>query len=77
MSENHEYLMRGESRRLSLSGDVLSLMLKGAGYAAIVCLTLWFLISAMFWLGSLLPDEARETEDPTPYSYYINHTYLV
>ncbi len=72
MSENHDYLTRGESSRFSLSGDILLLMLKGAGYAAIVCLAIWFTIGAMYWVGLLLPDESRETEDPTPFSHILN-----
>lgn len=71
MSENHEYLTRGESKRFSLSADVLLLMLKGAGYAMIACLVVWFLIAAIYWVGKMLPDESRETEDPTPYSFNL------
>lgn len=71
MSDNHEYLTRGESKRFSLSADVLLLMLKGAGYAMVACLALWFLIAAIFWLGKLLPEESRETEDPTPFSFNL------
>lgn len=74
MSDNHDYLTQNESKTFSLSADVLLLMLKGAGYAAVVCLVIWFLIAAMFWIGKLLPDESRETEDPTPFSYHVIET---
>ena len=71
MSDNHDYLIQGESKRFSLSADVLLLMLKGAGYAAITCLVIWFVIVAIYWTGLLLPEESRETEDPTPFSLQL------
>ena len=69
MSDNHDYLRTGVDPNFRLRADVLSLMLKGAGYAAIGCLAIWFTIAAIFWVGTLLPDESRETEDPTPFSF--------
>jgi len=35
MTENNDYLHSGNDRNLRLSGEVLMLMLKGAGYAAL------------------------------------------
>jgi len=71
MSDNHEYLTSGESARFRLSADVTLLMLKGAGYAAVFCLAIWFLIAAIHGVGKWLPDESRETEDPTPLSFIL------
>lgn len=71
MTENHDYLTRGENKNFRMSSEILLLMLKGAGYAAVACLALWFLIAAIFWVGKMLPEESRETEDPTPYSFIL------
>ena len=68
MSDNNDYLRTGSSD-FRLKADVMALMLKGAGYAALVCfvfgLCLWLLAS----LGMILPEQSRETPDPTPYSH--------
>ena len=69
MTENHDYLGTADNPKLQLSGEVLILMLKGAGYAAVFCLGLWFFIWALYAIGLLLPEESREAEDPTPFSY--------
>ena len=71
MSHNHDYLTKGESNRFSLSADVLLLMMKGAGYALVFCLAVWFCIAVMAAIGRALPDESRETEDPTPFSSLV------
>ena len=47
-----------------LSADVTFLMLKGAGYAAIVVLGIWFFIAAFAAVGRALPEEARMAPDP-------------
>ena len=72
MSDNHDYLRTNASRSFRLRADVLSLMLKGAGYAAIFCLVIWFGLTVIYWVGNLLPDESRETEDPTPFSFILS-----
>jgi hypothetical protein len=71
MTDNNDYLRTGEDRNLRLSGEVLMLMLKGAGYACIACLIVVFGIWAMYGVGKLLPEESRDTEDPTPFSYNL------
>ncbi|MEQ3728436.1 MAG: RC-LH1 core complex protein PufX [Tateyamaria sp.] len=71
MSDNHDYLGTADNRKLRLSGDVLMLMLKGAGYAAILCLALWFTLAAIHWVGLLLPEDSKFRPDPTPYSFYV------
>jgi uncharacterized membrane protein len=39
-------------------------MLKGAGYAAIFVLAVWFVIAIIAGIGRALPDESRDTPDP-------------
>ena len=69
MSDNHDYLGTGNTSRLT--ADVTFLMLKGAGYAMVFCLALWASIAALQGIGLLLPEESRETEDPTPFSQML------
>ena len=69
MKHNHDYLGVNEDPNIALKGQVLILQLKGAGYAAVFCLALVLGVLALAWLGKLLPEESRETEDPTPFSY--------
>lgn len=71
MTDNHDYLRTGDHPRFRLTADVTMLMLKGAGYAAIFCLAVWFLMWAIMAVGWLLPDESRETQDPTPFSMVL------
>lgn len=72
MSDNNDYLRTNVNRSFRLRADVLSLMLKGAGYAAVFCIVIWFAITAIYWVGGLLPEESRETEDPTPFSFFLS-----
>tara|TARA_R100001369_G_scaffold83708_1_gene116188 strand:- start:808 stop:1047 length:240 start_codon:yes stop_codon:yes gene_type:complete len=71
MSDNNDYLRTGSDSTFRLRADVMSLMLKGAGYAAIFCLAVWFSLAAIAWVGKLLPEESRETPDPTPFSFNL------
>ena len=71
MTDNNDYLHSVDDRNLRLSGEVLILMLKGAGYAAVACLVVVIGIGAMYGIGLLLPEESRNTEDPTPFSYNL------
>lgn len=70
MSDNHDYL-RTSSRDFRLKADVTSLMLKGAGYAAIFCFALFVLWWVIVGIGALLPPESKEADDPTPLSQMI------
>ena len=72
MTENHDYLRQGQTGRSSLTADVTLLMLKGAGYAAVFCTAVWFLIGAAYWVGKMLPEASRDTPDPTPFSYILS-----
>lgn len=71
MSDHNDYLRTGDDKTFRLRADVMSLMLKGAGYAAVFCLVIWFGLAALVWVGKMLPDESRETQDPTPFSFYL------
>jgi len=56
------------SRKGRLSADVTYLMLKGAGYAALLVIGIWLTIEVIAGIGRLLPAESRETPDPMPMS---------
>lgn len=71
MTENNDYLRTGD-RTFRLRADVLTLMLKGAGYAAILCLVVGFIIWITYAIGLLLPEESKEADDPTPFSYNLS-----
>ena len=53
--------MNSKSR---LTADITLLMLKGAAYAAIVVLAMWFFVAAFALVGRVLPEEARMAPDP-------------
>lgn len=72
MSVNHDYLKSGSDHQLHLGANITVLMLKGAGYAMAFCIAIWVLFAAMYWVGKLLPEESRDTEDPTPFSYDLS-----
>jgi len=63
MSDNTEDYL-DVNRHTRLYGDVLILMLKGAGYACAFCLILWFVLAVIVGIGRALPDESRDTPDP-------------
>ncbi|MEM6304644.1 MAG: RC-LH1 core complex protein PufX [Pseudomonadota bacterium] len=71
MTDNHDYLTGGQSTRARLTADVTMLMLKGGGYAMVFCLAVWFTLWGIAAVGRLLPDEAREAQDPTPWSSVV------
>jgi hypothetical protein len=62
MSEQDNILDLDNKTRLF--ADITYLMLKGAGYAAVFVLALWFIIAAMAFIGRILPEESRQTPDP-------------
>jgi len=57
------------SSRTRLFYEIMGLMMKGAGYAAVVVVGVWFFIYAIFLVGKLLPEESKEAADPTPLSF--------
>lgn len=62
MSDNNDYLKVNSQTRLY--GDVLILMLKGAGIACAFCLILWFVLAVIVGIGRALPAESRDNPDP-------------
>lgn len=70
MSDNNDYL-RTSDGDFRLRADVMALMLKGAGYAALFCIVVGFLLWAIYAIGLLLPEESRDASDPTPLSYNL------
>ena len=66
MDDKHNILSLPERNRLT--ADITFLMLKGAGYAAIVVLLIWLVIAVIAGIGRALPPESRDAADPTPWS---------
>jgi hypothetical protein len=68
MSNND--LMLGMTRKTRLRAQVTYLMLKGAGYAALVVVTIWIAVAVLAWFGrTVLPEEAQTAEDPAPQAF--------
>ncbi len=61
MKDNDILDLNNKSR---LTADITFLMLKGAGYAALVVVAIWFFIAAFAAIGRALPEESRATPDP-------------
>ena len=61
MSDDNILDLEGRTR---LSADITMLMLKGAGYAAIAVLAIWFTIAVIAAIGRALPEESRQNPDP-------------
>lgn len=70
MTDNNDYL-RTSNRAFRLRADILSLMLKGAGYAAIFCFVLLILGWIILGISRALPADSKGASDPTPWSYLM------
>ena len=70
MSDHNDYLRTG-NRNFRLTADVLALMLKGAGYAALFCLAVLIIGWVFVAIARLLPEESKQAPDPTPNSALI------
>ena len=57
-----------QSRRSVIRGFVLSEMMRGAGYAALVIVSIGLLLKAIYLLGLLLPEDSKNAPPPMPYS---------
>ncbi len=63
MTDDNDMLRLG--RRGQLTANVTYLMLKGAGYAAVVVLIIWLGIAFLGWFGAnVLPEDSRFAPDP-------------
>ena len=71
MSNNDNYLETNGSRVSKLRMQALALHVKGAGLAFAFCTVTLLIILLFMWIGQMLPDRSRETEDPTPFSYVL------
>lgn len=61
-----DYIDEGRQSRVAYWG--LGQMLKGAGYAAAFLIAIGVTLGAIYAVGLLLPEEARQTPDPMPRS---------
>ena len=64
MTDDDNYMRTSRSSRVS--ADVTALMLKGAGYAALLCFALLLIGWALVALSGILPEASKEAADPTP-----------
>ena len=67
MTDNNDYLRTGD-RTFRLRADVFMLMMKRAAYAALFTFGVGLFIWVFYLISLLLPDAAREADDPTPFS---------
>ena len=65
---NHDYLKTSGDPTFRLRADVLALMLKGAGYAALFCIVVGVFLAVTIWIGGLLPPESKEAPDPNVFN---------
>lgn len=54
------------SRQFRLSADVTALMLKGAGYAALLCGGILLAALVLLAISRALPEASKQASDPTP-----------
>jgi hypothetical protein len=52
------------TRRAQLTAWITAQMLRGAGWAALVVVGFGLALTVMWYLGTWLPSESRETPDP-------------
>ena len=71
MSNNDNILATDADRISKLRSEGLMLHMKGAGYAFAFCTVVLLIILVFMWIGQMLPEESRETEDPTPFSHVL------
>ncbi|MEL6607323.1 MAG: RC-LH1 core complex protein PufX [Pseudomonadota bacterium] len=71
MSEKSNSML-GTTETFRLRMDVLGLMLKGAGYAALFVIGVWLFVYVIHLVGKLLPPESKEASDPTPLSFWLD-----
>lgn len=64
----HDYIQESPSARLR--NWVLSEMMRGAGYAALLLLVIGIGYAIIWGIGQLLPAESKNAPPPMPYSAY-------
>ncbi len=65
---DHDYIQETRSQRLR--NWVLSEMLRGGGYAAVVLVIIGVSIGVIYAVGLLLPEDSKNAPPPMPYSAY-------
>ena len=68
MSDNNMFPI---SRRAQLTTWIAGEMLRGAGYAAMLVVGFGLLLTVIWFLGTLLPAESRDTPDPRTWSSLV------
>jgi hypothetical protein len=64
MASNDNIL--GSTRRFRLTAEVTTLMLQGAGYAALFCTVILLAALVLLAVSRSLPDASKDAADPTP-----------
>ena len=62
----HDYIQETTAQRLR--NWILSEMMRGAGYAALLLLGIGVFIGVFYIIGLFLPEESRNAPPPMPYS---------
>lgn len=62
MSDDNNFL--GTDGRGRLTADITYLMLKGGGYALVLCLSIWLVIAVIAAIGGALPEDSQFQADP-------------
>ena len=61
MTDDHSFSI---SRRAQLTTWIAGQMLRGAGWAALVVVGFGLVLTVIWFIGTYLPAESRETPDP-------------
>jgi hypothetical protein len=59
------------SRRAQLTTWIAAQMLRGAGYAAVLVVGFGLLLTVIWFIGTLLPEESRQSPDPNTWSSLV------
>ncbi len=70
MSDQTTYYASG-GRRMQIRNYVLSEMMRGAGWGALVVFGIGFLLWAIYLLGLLLPEASKTAPPPMPFSALV------
>ncbi len=62
----HDYIQETPAQRIR--NWILSEMLRGAGYSAVVLIGIGLIIGVIYVIGTFLPEERLNTPPPMPFS---------
>ncbi len=68
MTDDHSFSI---SRRAQVSTWIASQMMRGAGWAALVVVGFGLVLTVIWFIGTFLPAESRETPDPRTWSSLV------